>query len=239
MTVETSLPQLNNALSAYIRAAGRGVMFGLVKQSGELGRNLVMESKGLMPAKGAIRAERLEAFKRGEGIRVSATARKYADSKTMSTASNIRTKKAAAFVEKTSRGKLKKDGRNWWQIAVERELTLRESGRGFVAHSQRMPLFLPAEANRYRTLQRRLSKYGPQLGEFSLKANADTQGETGKAEFTWGGFSELSNEAVKAMGRTRGQASIARAIEATVDNIVPYLELKIGEDAAKAFAFKS
>lgn len=235
MTVEQTLPQLNTALGMYIRAAGRGVMFGLVKQSGELGRNLVLASKGLMPAKGAIRAERLDAFKRGEGIRVSKTARKYADSKTIATASSVRTKGAAVFMEKTARGKLKKDGRNWWQIAVDRELTLRESGRGFVAHTQRLPLMLPTEANRYRTVQRRVSRYGPQLGEFSLKADADVTQENGRAVFVWGGFSELSNEAVKAMGRAKGQAAIASAIEATVDNIVPYLERKLGEDAAKIF----
>lgn len=235
MTVETTLPKLNQALDMYIRAAGRGVTFALVKQSGELGRNLVLESKGLMPAKGAIRAERLDAFKRGEGIRVSQTAKKYADSKTIATGSSVRTKKAAVFMEKTSRGKLKKDGRNWWQIAVDRELTLRESGRGFVAHSQRLPLMLPAEAARYRTVQRRVSRYGPQLGEFSLKADADFTSEAGKAIFVWGGFSELSNEAVKAMGRAKGQAAIARAIEATTDNIIPYLERKLGEDAVRIF----
>jgi hypothetical protein len=235
--IEHQLAKLNTALGMYVRASGRSVAFGLVKQSSELGRNLVMASKGLMPEKGKIRAERLEAFKRGEGIRVGATARKYADSKTIASASNLRTKKAAVFVEKTARGKIKKDGRNWWQLAVDRELSLREAGRGFVAHAQRMPLMLPTEAARYKTLQRRLSRYGPQLGEFAITANSDvSNGEVGSAVFTWGGFSELSNDAVKAMGRVKGQKAIADALEATVDNIIPYLERKLGEDAAKIFA---
>lgn len=241
MTVETTLPQLNNALSAYIRAAGRGVMFGLVKQSQELSRNLAMEARGLMPVKGAVRSARLEAFKQGEGIRVGATARKYADSKTTATASSVRTKGAAIFMEKTSKGKIKKNGRNWWQLAVARELSLRESGRGFLHHADKFDIMSNTERRVLRRIQKNSkSRYGPILGEFALTSSSDiSNGESGRAEFIWGGFSNLSNEAVKAMGRTRGQAAMARAIVATVDNIVPYLERKIGEDAAKEFAFKS
>lgn len=241
MTVETSLPQLNTALTAYIRAAGRGVMFGLQKQSQELSRNLALEARGLMPAKGAVREARLEAFKQGEGIRVGATARKYADSKTTATASSVRTKGAAIFMEKTSNGKIKTDGRNWWQLAVARELSLRESGRGFLHHSDKFDIMSNSERRVIRRIQKNSkSRYGPILGEFALTSSSDvSNGESGTAEFRWGGFSDLSNEAVKAMGRAKGQAAMARAIEATVDNIIPYLERKIGEEAASEFAFKN
>lgn len=240
MTVETTLPQLNKALTAYIRAAGRGVVFGLVKQSQELSRNLALEAKGLMPAKGAVRAARLEAFKQFEGIRVGATARKYADSKTTATASSVRTKGAAIFMEKNKKGDIKKNGRNWWQLAVARELSLRESGRGFLHHADKFDIMSNPERRIIRRLQKNSkSRYGPILGEFAFTSSSDvSNGESGTAEFKWGGFSELSNDAVKAMGRTKGQAAMARAIVATVDNIIPYLERKLGEDAAKVFAFK-
>lgn len=239
MTIETTLPQLNAALNVYIRAAGRGVMFGLVKQSQELSRNLAMEARGLMPEKGAVRAARLEAFKQGEGIRVGKTARKYADAKTVATASSVKQgmlQGGAIFMERTKRG-VKKDGRNWWQIAVDRELNLRESGRGFLHHADKFDIMSDGERRLLRRIHKNSkSRYGPILGEFALTSTSDvSNGESGKAEFTWGGFSELSNSAVLAMGRTRGQAAMARAIVATVDNIVPYLERKLGEEAANAF----
>lgn len=190
-----------------------------------------MQSRGLMPAKGAVRAERLEAFKAGEGIRVGRAAREFATSKTMASATNIRTRKGANFFEKTKSGKFKKNGRGWWQIAVDRELTLRESGRGFLAHSQRFSFYDSGERVAIKRIQRNLSRYGPNLGEFSISATT----ASGTASFKWGGFSELSNEAVKAMGRTKGQAAIARAISATTENMIPYIERKLGEDAVKSF----
>jgi len=242
--IQHELDKLNSALRMYTQAAGRGIGFALAKQSEELGRNLAKEAKGLMPAKGAVRASRLAILKEagrgkvngrkiqpGLGVHVRASVYKAIAEKhgALPFAANImqmRTKKGL-------RGSVNRFGRklNLQALAVQRELNLRESGRGFLHHADKLALDMSrGERLQSRRVEKSVSRFGPQLGEFAFAVDDDGNGS---ASFKWGGFSQLSNEAVKAMARARGQASIARALAATTDNIKPYIERKLGEAAAK------
>jgi hypothetical protein len=226
--VEHKLEKLNAAFKLYVRAADRGMASALGKQSDELGRNLTKEAKGLKPAKGKIRADRLAALRAGEGLRIRPEAIRYADAHSMATAVDMKTRAGAAFREITKAGNVKSKGRSWWQLAVARELSIRESGRGFLAQSLRLGLSNGNLSQATNRLEESTSRFGPQLGQFRLAVDD----KAGKAVFKWGGFSELSDDAVKAIGRSRGLAAVARAIQATTDNIIPYIERKLGEAAA-------
>lgn len=239
--IQSELDKLNKAVGLYIRACGRGFLFGLQKQSSELGRNLAKEAKGLAPTKGSVRASRLailKEVKRGkskgakinDGYGVHVRPSVYKEIAEKYNALPL----AADIMRFRSKGKLKgtvtRKGRrlNLQALAVQRELNLRESGRGFLSHADKLAVEMSAaERLQSRRIEASISRYGPKLGEFAFTVDETS----GVAVFKWGGFSELSNDAVKAMGRARGQAAVARAMQATTANMLPYIERKLGEAA--------
>lgn len=242
--INHDLDRLNRGVAMYRRAAGRGVGFAVAKQSSELGMNLAKEAKTLMPAKGAITAERLAALKAGEGLRIRQTtlnwiADKYHPVTSVANGQTFMSMRAG----KRNRGKVigmatyvvdPKTGQalSLQALAVQRELAVRESGRGFLSLSERLALAMRnVETPANQVKDSSVSRYGPPLGKFAFTASE----KNATATFTWGGFSALSDEAVKAMGRARGMAAIDRAINATIDNLVPYVQRKLGEDAVASF----
>lgn len=225
--ITSELEKLNVAVGMYIRAAKRGVAFAIQKQSKELGKDLAKTAKDLMPAKGAVRSERLAALKAGEGIHVRASVYKWVSAKYG--AVPIHSGVMRFRVKGRLKGSVRQKGHrlNLQALAVKRELAVRESGRGFLSHAEKMALFSGGEIVQMRRIEASISRLGPQLGEFAFT----TDEKNTQAVFKWGGFSKLSNEAVKAMGRSRGQAAIAKAMRATIDNMIPYLEPRLGEAA--------
>lgn len=234
VSVQAKVDALNRAFAMYMRASKRTIAEMLNKQSSELSRNLAKAAKGLMPAKGWITASRIEAFRVGEGLRIRPDAYAWAAQKY-----NAVPLAGGVMLMRTKRGGLTGTRRvkgkrlNLQALAAQRELRIRESGRGFLHHADKFSIGMSrGERLQSRRIEKTVSKYGPSLGQFSL--SADVEKGTGQAVFTWGGFSQLSDEAVKAMGRAKGQAAIASAIQATTDNMIPYLEARLGEAAVKA-----
>jgi hypothetical protein len=65
-----------------------------------------------------------------------------------------------------------------------------------------------------------ISRYGAWLSKVGLR-----QWDSGsEVKFQWGGLSEMSDEAVKAIGRARGLKAVARAMAAVTDDMGPYIE---------------
>ena len=228
VSIQSNIAKLNMAMQMYIRANSRGVAFAMQKQSRELGINLSKAAKGLIPEKGAITDSRIAALKEGEGVKISNTVRreiaeKYHLAQDFERVTYmVRGKKRQRAV----RSILVNGKRlNLQALMVKRELALRESGRGFLRHADKFAIQSAGDISQQRRIETTTSRYGPQLGQFAFVVGESD----GSAVFTWGGFSELSDEAVKAMGRSKGQAAIVAAIGATIDNMVPYISSHLGE----------
>lgn len=223
-TIEAELSALQKKLRAYQELSGKTWEEVLSKQGGKLGFLLFQRLRGLAPAKGQVRAERLAALRHGEGIRVRQNARDWATNRTISTASSLRTRRGIQFRERTKAGGLKRNGRSWWQIAVAREIAIRESGRGFVAVSGRYPRTLGRE-------QAAVSRYGPELS----RAGLIVTGQKGRAEFVWDpGTGHLAASAVHGLERPRGKAALALAVRDLSRDIDVYITRKTEERIGKA-----
>lgn len=223
--LDRELERLRKAIGLYRQAANVSVEDALRKQAPKLGYAMRQELRGLAPKKGSVRQERLAALKAGQGIHIRASvikemSQKY-DVTPIGTAAMFRArgKKRAEWS-----GYIIKGGKrlNVQALLVQKEINLRESGRGFTGQSSRFPAEL---ANSGRSA----SRYGPTLGVMRFQ----TGGKGFEARLEWGGFSELSDDAVHAMSRARGQAAVARAIRDVTDDIIPYLERKLNATAAQ------
>lgn len=235
MTVQHNLAALDKALAAYSRATGKTAGDVLQKQAPKLGFNLRQEFKGLMPGKGTIRSERLDALKRGEGVHVRPSVYKRIGEKYnalgISGRMLFRTRRRIAGGQEELgelRGTITRKGGkrlNLQALAVERELNLRESGRGFMRQSA---AFIGALATDIKAR----SRYNRTLAEMGFRI----EGTGPEARLVWGGFSALSNDAVKAIMRTKGQSAVARALSATTADIQVYLDRKMAEQLRKVHA---
>lgn len=222
--VEEQVNALNAKLRDYQASSGKTWEEVLGKQGGKLGFLLFQRLRGLSPTKGRIRAERLAALRRGEGIRVRQSAKDFASRQTIATASSLRTRQGIRFRQKTKTGGVRHRGRSWWQIAVARELSLRESGRGFLAVSARYPRTLGATS-------RALSKLGPELS----RAGVIVSGARGKAEFVWDpAASPLAARVVAGLERPRGRAALLLALRDLTQDIDVYVVRKQQERLTKA-----
>ena len=233
-TVDQELTRLNRALGLYRQAAKMSVAAVLQKKGAQLGYALWTAFRGLMPEKGSIRVERLAALKAGEGIRVRPAAREWAEGKFGATdlqGASVRARRARGGAVRLDRTiQFEGERLNVSQLAVRRELNIRESGRGFTGQSARYRFGQVGDAGRgdVADYQRAMSRYGPVLSTFDVRFSE----RQGRAEFRWGGFSKLSSDAVQAIGRTRGMAAVAEAMRAVTDDMVPYLESHLQSSAA-------
>lgn len=218
-----TIDEFNKDLVEYAKLARKTPQETLAKQGAKLGFFLRARLAALKPEKGATKNERLAALKRGEGIKVREGAIEYAKKKTVATAVNIRTRKDALFVEKTKRGNVKKGGRTFWQIAVDRELAIRESGRGYLSLSGRMRWVDAAiiAGSEYRVLDR-ISR---EVGNAGMKVSED--GATLRLDYRnpW---------IVEGMERSKGKQAIAQAIADARADIRVYLNRKLEENKRKA-----
>ena len=231
--IQHNLDELNRAIGMYRRASGKSVEDTIKKQGTKLGFNLKTEFGGLAPGKGNVRTERLAALKRGEGVHVRPSVyRKIAEKyNALGIAGKMlfRTRRKIAGGQELLgelQGSIRRKGGsrlNLQALAVERELSLRESGRGFMRQSARFIGKLDIEV-------KARSRYNRYLANMGFKAVA----EGPEVKLAWGGMSQLSDEAVKAIMRTRGRAAVARALSATTADIVEYLDRKLGADARMA-----
>jgi len=223
VTAQHSFNRFSAGLRRYIDLSGKTPTEAIQKQAGKFAFTLSRRLRSLAPAKRSVRAERTAALARGEGIKVRAAARAFAQKKTIATASDIRTRQASQFREKTKSGALKTKGRSWWEVAVAREISIRESSRGFLAIGARYPRTL-------RIREAALSRFGIQISTAAVKSSPDGAA----AAFDWNqSTSELSGSAARGMNK-RGSHLIALSLDDVSDDIALYVTRKNAENLQRA-----
>lgn len=230
--IVNELGLLNKAILRYQEATRKTPAEVLLKQGAEVGFALARRFKDIMPERGRIRSERLSALKsRSSGIKVrsavrEAIARQYGAHQVIGT-------RQMRFIRGSKRqvsvASIKRKGKrlNLQALMVQRELNLRESGRGFLS-----------QAARFSGLQNRLkasgfSRWFDRYRKFLSQAGLSVSTASGTLTFTWSGAS--GSNAAAAIQKPKAQAKLLEALAEARGNIETYLNRKLGEDLGKAF----
>jgi hypothetical protein len=220
ISIESNLAQLNASLNEYIKLSGRTVDEALRKQAAKLGFNLRKELRGIAPAKGSIRAQAEALLKSGRGIKVRESVLRKVFAKRG--ARSIIGSGRVVFGKKGAGST--RAGLNLWALAVQAEINLRESARGFLGVSatyRGLSSSLEQEAKAF-------SRAGPVLSTVDFKELSSGAG--GSVEFLWGpAASTLSGEAAAGLTKAKGDAAINRALTNTLEDIEVYITRKLLE----------
>lgn len=228
--VETNLHEFNRTLAQYIGLTKLTPTDALLKQGTKLTYALSKRFGGLKPGKGEITAARRRDMAAGLGLNVREAARAFAFKHTIGTAQNIRTKGMALFMEKTKRGKLKTDrgqkkARTWWQIAVDRELSIRESGRGYVSFAARMGNLERAFKDGRISEKKQLDRISREIGRVGLRSAANDSALT---------FTFNNANIVEGINRPKGRAAVAASLADVRADMLVYIQRKLAENAKKS-----
>lgn len=239
ITIKTNAARLGKAIGLYATASGKTIEEAVAKQFDKVSYALYHELRGLMPAKGAVRADRLAALKAGQGVHVRQSIRDAVARKYGLDASGLMHTKAG----RTRRSILVGGKRlNAQALAVRGELNLRESGRGFTAYAAKFSSGKGGAAGvgrsgftfgRSATAIQIISRYSQILAEAGFY---NAKGDTG-FQLKWSGVSAQSSAAAQSLLQPRGQRAIASALEAVTSDIMPYLQRKLGNNALAAFKY--
>lgn len=220
--LDQQVTRFSNAINEYIRLAKATPRDAIAKQGGKFAYALAQGLRGIAPGKGSIRAQLLARLKAGQGVRVSNRVREKLYAKV-----GARTRlEDHVQVFGKGEGRTRRGRRNLQALAVEAEISRRESGRGFLSLSGRYP----------RVLKRRydyaFSKYRISLSEAALVDEV----EKGTAvTFRWdAAITRLSGEAAQGMARPKARQIAATALRDTVDDMQVYITRKLEEHRAKA-----
>jgi hypothetical protein len=186
----------------------------IAKQSAKLRRNIWQGLRALMPAKGEVRAERMAGLASGIGVKVRASV--YAE---------IASKfgGAAQFGQRFTSIERKGKTLNFQALAVQRELGLRESGRGFMAFST------PKSAAGAELAHiEKDSRYNQLLSTFDIDVRPKTKMKF--AEFTW----QADSPALEGLSAEQQTSVLLNAVRETTDDIMVYVNRKVEEDKAAA-----
>lgn len=227
IVIESELGLLNQAISRYQQLSGKTPEETMRKQGGKFALVLSQKLQTLKPEKGAIRAERMAALQSGWGVKVRESVREQVMAKYG--ARQEIDSRATVFGKRGVRSVMRKGGRrlNLQALMVQRELNLRESGRGFTAFSARFARLSEVKPG---SRKKWLDRYSRYLASAGIAATNNS----GTLEFSWGGGGS-SDQAARSLQRPRAQAAIAAAIQDVRKDILKYVERKDRENAAKAF----
>lgn len=223
MSAQTNIVNdLNSVIRLYQQMSGQSSQDVLRKQGGKLGRQMYFNLRRIIPEKGSIRETALARLKAGKGINIrksvdeSVTA-KYAD----------QFKRGQAREEDKFWGESARGHMNWkfrlQQKKIQREIGLRESGRGIMSLSIRYPFVLSHDV-------KSISKYNQLLSKVGIVVNAQNQ----YAQFIWPGISAQSKDVVEGLRRSRVNKEVRAAIITTTEDILVYTRRKQAEIAVKA-----
>lgn len=229
LSFKSNLEEFNETLEAYARHSRASAAEVVARKGADLGFRLWRKLRELAPKKGEVREERLAVMAAtGGGIRVRPAAIKYAQAKTMATAINLKTRKDAIYFEKTRKGNVKTGALSFWQLAVKRELSYRESGRGYLGFSGHFrSMTQELKANRFDTTAEQ--KIRDRNFRFISAAGFRTDADQASLTFKWGGNNEASSGLARALQKPRARGKIGEALaEARADMLV-YLKRKLEE----------
>jgi hypothetical protein len=207
--IEYNLEGLRAACIEYGKYSQKSEAEVVAKQSGKLAWNIYRALKALAPQRGAVRAERLAALAAGEGIKIRKSVLASVEQK---------------YGDKGARGL------NTHALAVKKELSLRESGRGFLGFSTPRPARSAPEIES--SVRSIISRYGFELSDFVL--NVAESAEKKVANLHWNGSKGDYTAATEGLSQPRQQEVIAQAVAATTKDTVEYILRKIREDKSKA-----
>lgn len=235
--VSHNLDALNRTLAEYQRVSGLTTAQVLIKKGSDLSFRLSEKMKMLKAAKGSITAYNLAALSIGRGIKVRASIVKKVMQK-MGAAVGIEDRKTRfGFKPKLVKGKegikvLKDDagkvrnkkGLTLQNLIVKRELSSRESGRGYLAWAAMMNVKKLSATNKQ---IKHLGRLHQQLGDLNLTfTTAD-----GSLTFHWGGEGHDGNpiQSGEAFAKPRQQRAISSALAEIRADIGVYLARKHAE----------
>lgn len=218
--IESNLAQLTQSLREYVVLSGKSIEEALKKQGAKLGYNLREELRRIAPPKGSIRAAMLARLKSHRGVKVRESVLRKVMQKRG--ARSVLSSGTVVFGKK-GQGTTAK-GANIWALAVQAEINLRESARGFLGVAARYGI------RGELTNATAVSRFGPLLSKAGFQA--EIQG--GAIEFKWGGgLGELSSSAAEGLTKFKGERAINRALQGTVEDIQVYIERKLQENWQK------
>jgi hypothetical protein len=217
LEVQHELGRLNTALREYSRQSHKTTLEVLVKQAAKLSFALRTRFRTLTPPKGEIRSTRLVGLRAGQGVHVrprvlQSIMAKYGAKSSLDTGRLLLGRRGAATVR--SKGKRL----NITALAIQRELSLRESGRGFLAYASGIRAERLGGA---RGIVSWWGRYAQLLGTVSLMPGVSTDEVT----FRWG-QSPASSEAAGAMRKPRAAPQLAGAIRDIRLDMEEYLARK-------------
>jgi hypothetical protein len=223
MSTHNTIESFQAALREYVSVAGRDYRTAVSSRAARFSFHFSKRLKSRSPAKGEARTEGENRLKAGKGIKIRAKAIQYARERTVATQTDVRSRRAGAFMETNRKGNLKKEGRTFQQIAVARELNIRESGRGILARGTSFP----GLAQKFRAEQfgarpvNRLNRYGRRLARSTYSGTKDGAAVT----FLWGD-EEASQKLAEALTSGKISPEIDRAMKLTRDDMLEYIARK-------------
>ena len=223
--VKFEIDRLNAACRQYSELSQKGEAETIRKQAATLGYNLKAGLKALAPAKGEVRAERLAALQSGGGVHVRPGVYELIRNQYGSNVASIEQHFKGPNNELAGTRFVANRTMNLQSLAVQKEINLRESGRGFMAWS--VPNTRSLVELEHRT---DASRYGDVLSTFDLDVRPDAQHK--RAEFMW----DASSPAVAGLSVEQQMAVIENAIRVTADDVLAYVDRKLEENRREAFA---
>jgi len=223
MSTHNTVESFNAALREYAQVYGRDTRTAVASRAARFSFHLSKRMKSRSPGKGTVRAEGEARLKAGKGIRIRARAIRYARERTVATQTDVRSRRAGAFMETNRKGALKKEGRTFQQIAVARELNIRESGRGILARGTSFPgLSQKFKADQFGERPvNRLNRYGRRLAQSTYSGTKDGAAVT----FAWGD-DEASQKLASALTSGKISPEIDKALKLTRDDMLEYIARK-------------
>lgn len=222
ISVEARVEELNAALVRYAELSRREPEDIVLKQGAKLAFALSGRLRLLAPKKGAVRAERLAALESGGGIAVRESVRRAIWRKHGVTG---RVSDRRLVIGDKMRGSIKRSGKrvNIQALAVQRELSVRESGRGYLGFAAR---FLGiGKVLKLGKSERYLDRVRRTMSTAGLSIARDDA--TLRLRF-------VKDDIAGALGGEKQKAAIAGAIAEVRADIQQYVDRKMAENARKA-----
>ena len=222
----SSLRELNIMFAKYAVWAGVTRRQALYKFGDTFTREFGKLLKPLAPAKGSVRTMGLSRLAGGAGIQVRPSAMRYATEHSAATAYDVKSRSGTRFMETNRKGAFKRAGRNWWQIAVGRELSIRESGRGYTAYGGRIRSIYRIGSFAGGVRKAAITHVG-RVGQKLADVLVDTAKDSSDMRLIWG--ESARTEIGTALSQPKAHGKISPALNAATRDMMAYIDRKARE----------
>lgn len=222
--VQYSVAQLNDKLRQYAEVSNKTEAEIISKQAGKLSFNLRTALRALAPEKGAVRAERLAALKAGGGVYVRPGVYAMMESKYGVEFTSTRQKYKGPNNELAGTDYSASRRMNLQALAVQRELNLRESGRGFMAFSTPRAMSYAETV----AVGQQVSRYDHLLS--FLKMDLRLEAPIKYAQFEW----PSDSPALEGLTKEQQMTAVMKAVNETTADIDVYVQRKLEEAKSEA-----